>query len=56
VGAKLARDGGLAFNIHVARNGLIASKLSSYRDWCRAQNPAPGENPIVGVSLLAMTP
>jgi len=48
VGAKLARDDGLAFNIHVARNGPIASKLSSYRDWWRTQNPAPGEEPIVG--------
>jgi len=54
VGAKLARDGGLAFNIHVARNAPIASKLGSYRDWWRAQNPAPGEDPIVGVNLLAM--
>jgi len=42
-GAKLARDGGLAFNIHVARNGLIASKLSSYRDWWRTQIPHPAK-------------
>ena len=50
-----ARDGGLAFNIDVAWHDLIASKLSSYRDWWRTQNLAAGEDPIVGAGLPAMT-
>ncbi|PWE42365.1 hypothetical protein C9I50_11090 [Pseudomonas prosekii] len=54
VGAKLARDGGVAVNDDAECAGLIASKLGSHRGFVPGTELGDAQNRLWEQSLLAM--